>query len=321
MLKILKTYLQFNKTMTPRNILTLSSEEKRKFLDSFDHVFSDIDGVVWNMSHIIEGSAEGFNALRQAGKQLTFITNNSVRPEEQCIQKLIKNNIDIKAENIMHPAKSIVEYLNNIKFKGLIYIIASEEFKNVLKRAGYELLEGPNVIVKESFTEAMGYVVDSQPVKAVVIDFDFNLSFLKLMKANLYLRQPDCLLIGGATDFLLPVTKDLSVMGPGPFVKILEETSRKEMLTFGKPGKALAEVLMQRSHIPTSDRVLMIGDMLEQDIRFATSCGFQSLLVLSGGTSYEELMSQKDENIIPNYYAQSVADFVEFIKDVNKSNV
>ncbi|XP_065365930.1 chronophin [Calliphora vicina] len=321
MLTLFKTYLKINKTMTPKNILKLTSDEKRKFLDSFDHVFSDIDGVVWNMSHNIEGSADGYKELRQAGKHLTFITNNSVRAEELCIQKLRKNNIEIEADNVMHPAKSIVEYLNSIKFEGLIYVLASEEFKNVLRRAGYKILDGPNVIVKESFTEAMAHVVDRQPVKAVVIDFDFNLSFLKIMKANFYLRQPDCLLIGGATDFLLPVSKDLSVMGPGPFVKMLEQISRKKMLTFGKPGKALAEVLMQRCHIPTPDRVLMIGDMLEQDVRFATSCGFQSMLVLSGGCSYEELMTETDTNLIPNYYAQSVADFVEFMKDLNKCNV
>ncbi|KAM7347543.1 chronophin [Cochliomyia hominivorax] len=321
MFKLLKTFAKVNKAMTPRNILNLTSEEKRKFLDSFDYVFSDIDGVIWNMSHSIDGASEGFQKLREAGKHLTFITNNSVRPEKQCIQKLFKHNIDIEEANLMHPAKSIVEYLNRINFKGLIYILASNEFKTVLYNAGYELLDGPNVIVNESFTETMGYVVDGKPVKAVIIDFDFNLSYLKIMKASIYLRHPDCLLICGATDFQLPVSKDSSVLGPGPFSKILEQCSGKRMLTFGKPGKELADLLMQRFHIPSPNRVLMIGDMLEQDVRFATSCGFQSLLVLSGGCSYEELMNQTDNSVIPNYYANSVADFVEFMKDLNKSNV
>lgn len=167
----------------------------------------------------------------------------------------------------------------------------------------------------------MSHAIDREPVKAVIVDFDFNLSYLKLVKASFYLRKPECLFICGATDNQLPVTKDMSVLGPGPLARILDECSRQKMLVFGKPGKELAELLMQRSHIPAANRVLMIGDMLQQDIKFATSCGFQSLLVLSGGCSYEEVMAQTDPSLIPNYYAHSMADFVEFIRDLNKSNV
>lgn len=53
------------------------------------------------MSHTIEGSADGYKELRQAGKHLTFITNNSVRAEELCVQKLRKNNIEIEAVSIL----------------------------------------------------------------------------------------------------------------------------------------------------------------------------------------------------------------------------
>ena len=167
----------------------------------------------------------------------------------------------------------------------------------------------------------MSHIVERDPVKAVIVDFDFNITYAKLTKANFYLRQPDCLLIGGATDNQLPFTKDFTILGPGPFVKVLQQASGKDLLTFGKPGKLLADLLMQRFHIPAPQRVLMIGDMLEQDVRFARVCGFQSLLVLSGGCTYEQLMAQTEPNVIPDYYANSMLDFVEFMKDVNKSNV
>lgn len=164
-------------------------------------------------------------------------------------------------------------------------------------------------------------MVTREPVKAVVIDFDFKLTLTKMLKANFYLRKPDCLLIGGATDYLFPINKDLSILGPGGFLKVLEDTSRKEMLVFGKPGKALAEVLTKRYNIKDPSRALMIGDMLDQDIRFGRSCGFQTLLVLSGGIQLEELMTQTDPNVIPDYYTNSMFDFVEFMRDVKKSHV
>uniref|UniRef100_T1PGZ1 Haloacid dehalogenase-like hydrolase n=1 Tax=Musca domestica TaxID=7370 RepID=T1PGZ1_MUSDO len=304
----------------PRNILSLSGEEKRKFLDSFEYVFSDIDGVVWNVANIIEGSGEGFNALRDAGKKLTFITNNSVRPEEQCLEKLKKVNIEIDANDLIHPSKSIIEYLKSIKFEGLIYAIASESIKNALRKEGFQIIDGPHAIIEESFRDLMGVVVSRDPVKAVVIDFDFNLTMTTMMRAHFYLRRPDCMLIGGASDYALPVTKDLSVLGPGGFLKVLEDASRKQMLLFGKPGKALADSLLKRYSISDPSRALMIGDMLDQDIRFGKLCGFQTLLVLSGGVKLDELLQQTDENVIPNYYANSMHDFVEFINDVKKSH-
>ncbi|KAI9589054.1 glycerol-3-phosphate phosphatase [Glossina fuscipes] len=301
-----------------RNILDLSSEEKVKFLESFDHVFSDIDGVVWNARTIIAGSGDGFAELRKAGKKITFITNNSVRTEEACLEKLRNNNIEIDANHLMHPAKSTVEYLKNINFQGLIYIIASDAFKSVLRKEGFQLKDGPNVILDESFSQLMQYVMDREPIKAVIIDFDFNLSLCKMMKAVHYARQSDCLLIGGATDIALPISKDMTIMGAGVFVKAFEQAAKREMLVFGKPSEALANVLLKRYNIEKRERVLMIGDMLEQDIRFGKTSGFQTLLVLSGGCSMSELRGESDRNAIPDYYANSMKDFVDFMKELNK---
>lgn len=301
-----------------RNILDLSSEEKLIFLESFDYVFSDIDGVVWNARTIIEGSSDGFGELRKAGKKITFITNNSVRTEEACLEKLKDNNIEIDANDLMHPAKSAAEYLKSINFQGLIYTIASDAFKSVLRKEGFQLKDGPNVILDESFSQLMQYIMDGEPIKAVIIDFDFNLSLCKMMKAFHYARQNDCLLIGGATDIALPISKDMTIMGAGVFVKAFEQATKREMLVFGKPSVALADVLLKRYNIKQRERVLMIGDMLEQDIRFGKTCGFQTCLVLSGGCSWNELRRETDRNAIPDYYANSMKDFVDFMKELNK---
>ncbi|XP_061388904.1 glycerol-3-phosphate phosphatase-like [Musca vetustissima] len=320
MLTFIKAVDQMSRVPKPRNILSLNAEEKRRFLDSFDFVFSDIDGVVWNATGNIEGSGDGFNALCEAGKKLIFITNNSARPEDVCLEKLRMNKIKIEANDLIHPSKSIAEYLKSINFDSAIYAITSESFKNSLRAQGFNVMDGPHKVIDESFRDLMADVINCDPVKAVVIDFDFNVNMTTMMKAHYYLRQPDCLLIGGATDYYLPVTKDLWLLGPVGFLKVLEEASRKEVLLFGKPGKALADRILTRYDIEDPSRALMIGDMLDQDVRFGKRCGFQTLIVLSGGLKLEELMCQTNPNVIPNYYANSMKDFVEFMKDVKNSN-
>jgi farnesyl diphosphate phosphatase len=61
---------------------------------------------------------------------------------------------------------------------------------------------------------------------------------------------------------------------------------------------------------------------LDQDINFADKCGFQKLLVLSGVTSKEILHDPKHtDNFLPDYYANSLADFIQFFSDHNNSKI
>ncbi|EDX02470.1 chronophin [Drosophila yakuba] len=305
----------------PQHILQLSEEQRSSFVDSFDRVLSDIDGVLWTLEHSVPRAADGYAALQRIGKKLTFLTNNSVRTVEQCVQKFAKIGMQVRPEQIWHPARSVVSYLQSIKFQGLIYIIASQQFKAVLREAGFQLLDGPNEFIEESYVCLAQHIFGREPVRAVIIDVDFNLTSPKLLRAHLYLRHPECLLIEGATDRLLPVAKGVNIIGPGAFASILMEASGKQALTLGKPGRELGELIVEQCKIDQPSRVLMIGDMLAQDVSFGRQCGFQTLLVLSGGCSREQLLAETDPQFIPDYYADSVADVAQLLGEAPKSRV
>ncbi|KAH8387328.1 hypothetical protein KR093_006436 [Drosophila rubida] len=300
----------------PRHILQLEAEEKRRFVDSFDRVFTDIDGVIFTLQHNIPHAPDAFNALQNAGKPVTYVTNNSVRSVDSTVHNFAKVGLEVQNEQIWHPAQTLVYYLRSIKFEGLIYIIASPKFKQVLSEAGYQLLDGPNHMIEDSFSELARHIFDKSPVRAVVIDVDFNLTSTKLLRAHLYLRNPDCLLFTGATDRLLPVTSDINIIGPGPFASILVEASGREPTVLGKPGRQLGEMLMQHYKVSEPSRVLMIGDMLAQDVKFGRMCGFQTLLVLSGGCTLEQLQAETSPELVPDFYADSVADFVKLFEEL-----
>eukprot|EP00099_Drosophila_melanogaster_P006830 NP_001259467.1 uncharacterized protein Dmel_CG15739, isoform B [Drosophila melanogaster] len=305
----------------PQHILQLSQEQRSSVVDSFDRVVSDIDGVLWTFEQSIPRAADGYAALEQMGKHLTFLTNNSVRTSEQCVKLFAKIGMQVHPEQIWHPAKSIVSYLQSIKFEGLIYIIASQSFKTVLREAGFQLLDGPNEFIEESYASLAEHIFGKEPVRAVIIDVDFNLTSPKILRAHLYLRHPECMLIEGATDRLLPVAKEVNIVGPGAFASILVEASGKQPITLGKPGRELGDLLVEHYQIVQPSRVLMIGDMLAQDVSFGRQCGFQTLLVLSGGCSKEELLAETDPQRIPDYYADSVADVAQMLGEAPKSRV
>lgn len=92
----------------------------------------------------------------------------------------------------------------------------------------------------------------------------------------------------------------------------------RDALVFSKPGKSMAENILKQFQINVPSRCLFIGDMLAQDIAFGTQCGFQKLLVLTGGSTKEHLFAESLPNEqVPDYYADSLADFIKFFEDIN----
>jgi ribonucleotide monophosphatase NagD (HAD superfamily) len=75
----------------------------------------------------------------------------------------------------------------------------------------------------------------------------------------------------------------------------------------GKPSPLMIDYLCNKLGLDRG-RICMVGDRLDTDILFGTDNGLKSLLVLSGVTTEEKLLSQEN-TITPDYYADSIVDF------------
>lgn len=98
--------------------------------------------VLWWYLRNIPGVPEAIKLLEKNGKTIRFVSNNSARPFEEYVEKFAEIEVEIKEENLVHPVLSIIHHLNDIKFKGLIYCIGTEVFKNYLRAAGFDLFDG-----------------------------------------------------------------------------------------------------------------------------------------------------------------------------------
>lgn len=174
-------------------------------------------------------------------------------------------------------------------------------------------------MVDEDFSALWRVVKDDEPVRAVALDTDFNLTTAKLIRAQLYLQQrPDCLFVVGTTDMMLTVGSN-RIIGPGPFYKLVEEAIGRKATVVGKPGRALRDILVDRHELRQPARVLFVGDMLEQDVGFGNASGWQSLLVLTGSTTLEQLQAHRVEAELPAFYLPSLADFTRILDDIDRS--
>ncbi len=75
--------------------------------------------------------------------------------------------------------------------------------------------------------------------------------------------------------------------GNGTFVAAVASATGREPIVTGKPYHPIMELARSRAHVDTP---LVIGDRLDTDIAAARSAGMDSLLVLTGVTSWTDLL-------------------------------
>ncbi|GAB0094296.1 4-nitrophenylphosphatase [Sergentomyia squamirostris] len=270
------------------------------------------------MQSPIPGTGPAINDLEANGKRVVLVSNSSMRPDSSYEEKMKNIGATFRNENLVHPVRSILRYLKKTKFSGLIYMVGTTITKNYVRDAGYEVLDGPNGRVEENFVKLVLEANDKQPVKCVIYEIDMNFSYSKFLRSELYLRDPDCQLLIGATDKFPAISGDLSFAGPGILGQALIDSlpEGKKPVILGKPGFELAELLNEQFEVKNPKRVLFVGDSFETDIRMGKMGGYQSLLVLSGGITRETMLANKDPEAIPDYYADSLADFSTLLRSI-----
>jgi phosphoglycolate/pyridoxal phosphate phosphatase family enzyme len=145
-------------------------------------------------------------------------------------------------------------------------------------------------------------------VGAVVAGYDRYINYYKIQYAQLCLNQnKDCKFIATNLDGLSHMTDAQEWAAGGTMVGAIRGCTGKEPIVVGKPSSLLIDHILQTRPQLQRNRIVMVGDRLDTDVLFGSRNGLKTLLVLSGVTSEQTLFSPSNE-IIPDYYANTVAD-------------
>lgn len=85
--------------------------------------------------------------LKARGKRLAFISNNGMRTMDEYRQKFHELGVDEQDQDIVHPALTTVKYLKSVGMQDAVYCIATEVFKDYLRNAGFQVLDGVSLIM------------------------------------------------------------------------------------------------------------------------------------------------------------------------------
>ncbi|BFZ15943.1 hypothetical protein BsWGS_18982 [Bradybaena similaris] len=292
----------------------------KEIAQNVDNFLFDCDGVLWDGNGVIPGSLDVVLKLKQMGKKVFYVTNNSSSSRQDYVKKCKDYGFPAEQDEIVCTAFIAAQYLHSINFKDKVYLIGKEEsIGKELDLVGIRYFgPGPDIL-SGRLKDWLVMALDPE-VKCVLVGFDPHISFMKIMKAASYLRNPDCLYVATNEDGSLPA-KDSNVCIPGTGCMVLPVTvaAERNPILMGKPATNMFDVL-QKVHNLDPARCMMTGDRVSTDILFAKKCGLRSLLVLSGISTINDIYQagqnppkHEDLQDQPDCYAQNLAEFGKYL--------
>lgn len=292
------------------NVLKLT-EPSKDLLPDVDVFIFDCDGVIWRGDSVIPGIPETLDKLRALGKKMYFVTNNSTKSRAGYKKKFDSLGLNVPAEEIFSSSFAAAAYLEQTKFKETgkkVYVVGEVGIQEELDLIGVTHFGGPEDAGKAPDMGPGCALEHDKDVGAVIVGFDRNINYYKIQYAQLCINEnPGCEFIATNTDAVTHLTDAQEWAGNGSMVGAIKGCTGQEPTVVGKPSPLMIDYLCSKLGLEKS-RICMVGDRLDTDILFGTDNGLKSLLVLSGVTTEEKLLSQEN-TITPDYYADSIVDF------------
>jgi HAD superfamily hydrolase (TIGR01450 family) len=254
----------------------------------YDQLIVDLDGCVWLGPEPVAGSAEAIAALREAGKRVAFVTNDSRHALEEHVRKLWGIGVQASLADVVSSGAAMQHLLAETRRGRTAFVIGSEPLRRHVADAGCRVLNDTDLASR---------------AELVVVAGSVDLVYADLRDATLALRRGADFL-ATSRDPTLPMPDGLWP-GTGAVVAAVEVASGRTAAIVGKPEPQLFHTALDRLG---EGRTLVVGDRLDSDVAAAAKAGLESALVLSGGTTREEADAAKDPK--PIAVAESLAELV-----------
>ncbi len=232
----------------------------------------DMDGTVY-LGNIPIAGAVSFIQRHWEDLDFHFLSNNTSKSPCTYVDKLNGMGIPAREDLLLSPVTPLVDFLRAHAIVR-VYPVGNADFQADLHKRMPELL----------FTE--------EGAQAVVLAYDTELTYQKLARSALLLQKPEVLFLATHPDLVCP-----SPEGPlpdvGSFIRLYATaTGRTPQFIFGKPDPAVLAPLLSRY---AKEAMVMVGDRLSTDMKLARNAGIDSILVLSGEATREDLAKEEQQ--------------------------
>jgi 4-nitrophenyl phosphatase len=225
----------------------------------------DLDGCVWTGEVLMPGAAEVLALLRQQGKAVCFLTNNSRARARTMQAKLVRLGVEAKEHEVLTPLEILGEVVAQRWGPSRVLAIGGEELAEVLVDAGHSL------VPIERFRDAT----------VVVVGNDFEFSYERLTAAARAVAA-GAAFVTPNIDPRLPLEDGQFLPGCGAIVEAVATAAGLRPIVIGKPEPPLFELALQRMGLGV-DEAAMVGDSVDSDVRGARRVGMTAVLFAPKG--------------------------------------
>ena len=245
----------------------------------------DLDGTVYRGQSPVPGARRGVEALRNAGVDICFFSNNPTKSRKAFVDRLRGMGLTVAPEEIKSAATVTAEYLADEHATDRIFLVGSSGLRAQLEEAGLALTDDP--------------VACDVLVASYDRGFDYD-----DMTDGLRALETGAAFVGTDPDVTIPTERG-AVPGSGAIINAIAGVAEREPdIVVGKPSeRALAAALSGFDAAP--EDCLVVGDRLDTDIAMGARGGLETALVLTG-TSNRELLAASD--IDPDHVLDSLGD-------------
>lgn len=252
----------------------------------------DMDGTIYLGDEIFDGTLDFLKWVKQSGGRYMFLTNNSSKSVDKYIEKLNKIGISAEKDDFTTSAQATGLYLQKNNKNDKIYVFGTQSLKQELKL--YSL----------NITDKL-----EDDITCLVMGFDTELTFQKLEDA--------CILLGRGVDYIATnpdwvcPTEYGYVPDCGSVSQMLYNATKRKPKFIGKPEATMIELAVEKSGFSKSQAILL-GDRLYTDIASGYNAGIDTMLMLSGESTMDDL---KDFDFRPTYIYENVRKLFEYLNN------
>ncbi|HEY6780457.1 MAG TPA: HAD-IIA family hydrolase [Thermoleophilaceae bacterium] len=228
-----------------------------------DQFIFDLDGTVWIGGEPTPGAVETVGALRDAGKQVAFATNDPRSGTEDYVTRLWGVGIQASLADVVTVGGALQHLLAETRSGRTAFVIGTASLRRHVSDAGLRVLNGTDLASR---------------AEVVIVAGTEQLVYDDLRVATLAVRRgADFLATGRDPTYPQP---DGLWPGTGAILAAVEYASGRNAQIVGKPEPQLLLTALDRLG---EGNTLVVGDRVDTDLLAAAAAHLDAALVLTGG--------------------------------------
>ena len=251
----------------------------------------DMDGTIYLGNEVFPGTVPLFTEIRRNGGRYMLVTNNPSRSHETYMEKVRRMGIDASEEDFYTSVDAAVLYLREKHPGALVYAQVTKACIEQLRAGGIRV------------TEEVDKSAD-----VVLVGLDTEMTFEKLNRTSEMLTGFKGAYLATNLDLTCP-TEYGFVPDCGSMCIGLKNATGLEPKVIGKPEPTMLEMACRLAGVEKEDAV-MVGDRLYTDIASGVNAGIDTIAVLSGEATLEEINVYEKQ---PTWVFTDVSEILEVL--------